>query len=250
MKIQVINPNTSPAMTESIGVAARSVARAGTEIVAVCPTFGPVSIESYYDEYLCVPGILDEIRKGEADKADAYIIACYGDPGLSAAREVTTKPVIGIAEASLSIASILAARFSIVTVIPRVHTMLEEMVARYGFHHRVVSIRTTPLYVLDVEKDPARALQMLHAEARKAKEEDDAEAILLGCAGFTQFATELEGDLHIPVLDGVVCAVKMAEAIVELGKATSKYKTYRLPEGKAFAGMFETFGWVGLNRTT
>ena len=244
MKIQVINPNTSLAMTESIGVAARSVARAGTEIISVCPTFGPASIESYYDEYLCVPGILDEIHKGEADKADAYIIACYGDPGLSAAREVTTKPVIGIAEASLCIASILAARFSIVTVIPRIHTMLEEMVAHYGFRHRVVSIRTTPLYVLDVEKDPARALQMLHAEARKAKDEDDAEAILLGCAGFAQFATELEEDLNIPVLDGVVCAVKLAEAIVELGKTTSKYKTYRLPEEKAFAGMFEKFGWI------
>src|SRR2546428_13887376 len=95
MKLQVINPNTSLAMTESIGVAAGSVARAGTEIVSVCPTFGPASIESYYDEYLCVPGILDEICKCEADKADAYIVACYGDPGLAAARAVTTMPVIG-----------------------------------------------------------------------------------------------------------------------------------------------------------
>src|SRR5262245_55025721 len=248
MKLQVINPNTSQAMTESIGAAARSVARVGTDIVSVCPTFGPASIESYYDEYLCVPGVLDEIRKGEADNADAYIIACYGDPGLSAAREVTTKPVISIAEASLYIASILAARFSIVTVVPRVQTMLEEMVARYGFRDRMVSIRTTPLYVLDVEKDPARVLRMLHAEARKAKDEDDAEAILLGCAGFAQFAQELEEELNIPVLDGVVCAVKIAEAIVELGKTTSKHKTYRPPEGKAFSGMFEQFGWVGQER--
>ena len=242
MKIHVINPNTSLAMTESIGVAARSVARAETEIISVCPTFGPASIESYYDEYLCIPGILDEILKGEEDKADAYIIACYGDPGLSAAREMTTKPVIGIAEASLYIASILAARFSIVTVVPRVQTMLEEMVARYGFRDRMVSIRTTPLYVLDVEKDPVKALQMLSTEARRAKDEDDAEAILLGCAGFAQFAQELEEDLNIPVLDGVVCAVKIAEAIVELGKTTSKHKTYRPPERKAFAGMFAKFG--------
>ena len=240
MKIQVINPNTSLAMTESIGVAARSVARAGTEIVSVCPTFGPASIESYYDEYPCIPGILDEIGKGEEDNAEAYIIACYGDPGLFVAREMTTKPVIGIAEASLYIASILAARFSIVTVVPRVQTMLEEMVARYGFRDRVVSIRTTPLYVLDVEKDPAKALRMLGTEARKARDEDDAEAILLGCAGFAQFAQELEEELNIPVLDGVACAVKMAEAIVELGKTTSKYKTYRLPERKTFTGMFRS----------
>ena len=83
---------------------------------------------------------------------------------------------------------------------------------------------------------------MLSAEARKAKDEDDAEAILLGCTGFAQFAQELEQELSIPVLDGVVCAVKIAEAIVELGKTTSKHKTYRPPERKVFTGMFAKFG--------
>ena len=70
---------------------------------------------------------------------------------------------------------------------------------------RVVNTRTMPLYVLDVEKDPARVLQMLGTEAWKARDEDDAEAILLGCAGFAQFALELKQELNIPVLDGVVC---------------------------------------------
>src|SRR3989442_1694276 len=116
------------------------------------------------------------------------------------------------------------------------------LVARSGCCDRVGSIRPTPLYALGLEKDPGKALQTGHAEARRAKDEDDAEGILLGCAGFAQFDNELEGELHIPVLDGVVCAVKMAEAIVELGKTTSKYKTYRFPEGKAFAGMFAKFG--------
>ena len=242
MKIKIINPNTSLEMTESIGAAGRSVARTGTEIVAVSPEFGPASIESYYDEFLCAPGVIDEVRKGDAEGADAYIIACYGDPGLHAAREVTDRPVLGIAEASLYTASILAARFSIVTVIPRIQTMLEEMVAGYGFAHKVVKVRTTPLYVLDIEKDPRRALETLRAEARAAMEEDEAEAILLGCAGFADFAQALEDELGIPVLDGVVCAVKMAEAVVELGKTTSKRKTYRFPEQKSFTGMFAPFG--------
>ena len=242
MKIKIINPNTSMEMTESIGAAGRSVARVGTEIIAVSPSFGPASIESYYDEFLCVPGVIDEVQKGDAEACDAYIIACYGDPGLHAAREVTEHPVIGIAEASLYTASILAARFSIVTVIPRIKTLLEEMVAGYGFEHKVVSVRTTPLYVLDIEKDPPRALETLRAEARAAMEDDDAEAILLGCAGFAEFADALEAELGIPVLDGVVCAVKMAEAMVELGKTTSKRKTYRPPEHKAFTGMFAPFG--------
>ena len=242
MKIKIINPNTSLAMTEAIGRAGRSVARDGTEIVAVSPTFGPASIESYYDEMMSAPGVIDEVQKGDDDGCDAYIIACYGDPGLHGAREATVKPVIGIGEASLYTASILAARFSIVTVIPRIKTMLEEMVANYGFSHKVISVRTTPLYVLDIEKDFDAALDTLRAEARRAMEEDDAEAILLGCAGFAEFADELEQELGIPVLDGVVCGVKLAEAMVELGKTTSKYKTYRQPERKTFSGQFARFG--------
>ena len=242
MKIKIINPNTSEEMTRAIGAAGESVARPDTRITAVSPRFGPASIESYYDDYLSIPGLLEEVQKGEAEQWDAYIIACYGDPGLHAARELTTRPVVGIAEASLYMATMLAARFSIVTVIPRTRTMLEEMVAGYGFREKVVSIRTSPLYVLDVEKDPAGTLEKLRAEARRARDEDEAEAILLGCAGFTQFADELERELEIPVLDGVVCAVKMAESLVELGKTTSKYKTYRPPEKKAYAGMFKHFG--------
>ena len=186
--------------------------------------------------------MIDEVRLGDLEGFDAYIVACYGDPGLHAAREVTARPVIGIAEASLYTASILAARFSIVTVIPRIKTMLEEMVENYGFGRKVVNVRTTPLYVLDVEKDPEGALETLREEARRAVAEDDAEAILLGCAGFAEFADELEGELGIPVLDGVVCAVKLAEAVVELGKTTSKSKTYRFPERKAFTGAFARFG--------
>ncbi len=242
MKIKIINPNTTQMMTDSIGEAGRSVARDGTEIVAVSPTFGPASIESYYDEMLCAPGVIDEVMKGDADGFDAYIIACYGDPGLHAAREATHKPVLGIAEASLYTASMLAARFSVVTVIPRIKTMLEEMVANYGFSHKVANIRTTPLYVLDIEANPPAALETLRGEARKAMAEDDAEAILLGCAGFAEFANELEQELGIPVLDGVVCAVKLAEAMVELGKTTSKAKTYRFPETKAYTGIFDRFG--------
>jgi allantoin racemase len=99
--------------------------------------------------------------------------------------------------------------------------------------------------VLDIERDPAAALDVLRKEARAARDQDDAEAILLGCAGFAEFAQELEEELDIPVLDGVVCAVKLAEGLVDLGKATSKHKTYRFLETKAFTGMLGAFGSGG-----
>jgi allantoin racemase len=115
MRIRIINPNTTVSMTETIAAAARAVAAQSTEIVAVTSLSGAVSIESHYDEALSIVGLVDEIREGEAEETDAYIIACFGDPGLLAAREVATGPVLGIAEAAMHAASFIATGFSIVT---------------------------------------------------------------------------------------------------------------------------------------
>src|SRR5450432_1172688 len=108
MRIKVINPNTTRTMTETIGRAAAAAAAPGTTILAASPSMGPVSIEGHYDEALSVVGLLDEIRKGEATGCDGYVIACFGDPGLLAAREIARGPVIGIAEAAMHAASLIA----------------------------------------------------------------------------------------------------------------------------------------------
>ena len=98
MRIKVINPNTTRSMTDKIGECARAAARPGTQIVAVSPAMGPASIESHYDEALAVPGLLQEVATGELEGIDGYVIACFGDPGLQAARELSRGPVIGIAQ--------------------------------------------------------------------------------------------------------------------------------------------------------
>lgn len=130
MKIKVINPNTTTSMTEKIGAIASAVANSGTEIIACNPDMGTVSIEGHYDEALSVVGILDEIRKGETEGIDGYIIACFGDPGLLAARELATAPVIGIAEAAMHAASFIATSFSIVTTLSRT-----KIIARHLVHN-------------------------------------------------------------------------------------------------------------------
>src|SRR5438270_7258312 len=119
MRILIVNPNTTAAMTEKIAIAARAVKGAETEIIAVNPADGPVSIEGYYDEAYAVPGLLDEIRKGEASHVDAHIIACFDDTGLEAARSLANAPVIGIGEAAFHLASLVAHRFSVVTTLSR-----------------------------------------------------------------------------------------------------------------------------------
>jgi allantoin racemase len=117
MLIKVINPNTTWAMTEKIGDCARSVAAAGTIIDAVSPTMGPASIESHYDEALSVPGVLAEIARGERDGVDGYVLACFGDPGLDAARELAGGPVVAIAEAGMKVATYLGRGFTVVTTL-------------------------------------------------------------------------------------------------------------------------------------
>jgi allantoin racemase len=102
-RIKIINGNTCQPMTANINTSAQSVKFPGTEIVTVQPQGGPESIESFYDEYLAIPGILEQIILDR--DSDAFIVACWGDPGIEAAREITAKPVIGIAEASLYVAT-------------------------------------------------------------------------------------------------------------------------------------------------
>src|SRR5438270_2010982 len=98
MRILAINPNTTGSMTDKIAAAARLAASRGTEIIAVNPDFGPPSIEGYFDEVFSVPGLIAEMRK--QSNADAYIVACFDDTGLDAARCWATAPVVGIGEAA------------------------------------------------------------------------------------------------------------------------------------------------------
>ena len=103
MKLLIVNPNTSSAMTDGIAQAAREVAAAGTQIVAVNPSFGPLSIEGQYDEAFAAAGVAEQVRlacSGAEGQPDGVVIACFGDPGLDAAREATDAPVLGIAEAA------------------------------------------------------------------------------------------------------------------------------------------------------
>jgi allantoin racemase len=242
MKIKVINPNTTIEMTKDICTSAHYFSRPDTEIVCVNPEKGPVSIEGFYDESIGILGLIEELLKSErTDKTDAYVVACFGDPGLYALRELTEKPVVGIAESAMMLATIVAGKFSIVTIMPRIRMLLEELVQRIGVKHRLASIRTPNLTVLDFIKDFERCKNILIEESRYAIEKDYAEAIILGCAGMAGFAAEVQKEVKVPVFDAVASAIKIAEALVDMGVKTSKALSYRRPEKKEFKGMSELF---------
>ena len=237
VKIKIINPNTTQSMTESIENLARRVARSDTQVWAVTPASGPDSIECYVDEYLAVPGVLKEVIRGDREEgADAFIIACFGDPGLQAAREVTSKPVLGICESAIAAAKFIAPYFSIVSVLDRSRKVTEDVVSNYGAEKFCRSIRSTGLSVLEFGRDPKKGLEALAYQGKLAVQQDGAECILLGCAGFVDFVEDLSAQLGVPVLDGVMPAVKFAEAMVDMGLRTSKVSTWGFPEQKNIVG--------------
>jgi allantoin racemase len=235
MKILVINPNTTQAMTDDIGEMALKYARRDTEIVAVSPPMGPRSIEGHFEDYLAAAATLEVVAENR-DEFDAFVIACYGDPGLFACREITAKPVIGIAEASMHLATFLGHKFSVISVIPRVKPLLEDLVRFVGLETKCASVRCTSLTVLEIEADPERAVRELIVESRRAVEEDGAEAICLGCAGMGPLDKRIQEAVGVPVLDGTVCAVKLAEAFFDYGLSTSKVAAFAWPERKELVG--------------
>src|SRR4051812_41393855 len=241
MRILVVNPNTTAAMTEKIGQAARAVAAAGTEIIAVNPPDGPVSIEGYYDEAFSVPGLLAEIAKGEKAGVCAHIVACFDDTGLEAARSLAVAPVIGIGEAAFHLASMLGHRFSVVTTLSRSIAAIETNLMKYGLATRCAKVRACEVPVLALDDPASNASALISAEIERAKSEDSAEAIVLGCAGMADLAARLSEKHGLPVVDGVASAVKVAEAFGALGLKTSKIGAYAAPAAKPYRGMFAPF---------
>jgi allantoin racemase len=238
MRIKVINPNTTEAMTRKIGAAARQAASAGTEIVAANPSRGPVSIESHYDEAVSAVGLLDEIRRGEDDGIDGYVVACFGDPGLLAARELARGPVVGIAEASMHLASFIATGFSVVTTLERTRIIAAHLAEAYGMTRFCRNIRATDLAVLDLEDPRSDARRVITEECRRAVAEDHAGAIVLGCAGMADLAAAISAEIGVPVVEGVSAAVKLVETLVGLGLRTSKLGDLAYPIAKPYTGGF------------
>ena len=245
MRIHVINPNTTRSMTLKIGAAAKAAASPGVEVTAVNPEFGPASIEGYFDEAFSIPGLIEEI--GKARDADAFVIACFDDTGLEAARCATSAPVIGIGEAAFHMASLIAAKFSVVTTLSRSIVPIEHNLAKYGLISRCARVRAAEVPVLALEEPGSDARRLIEQEIERALAEDGAEAIVLGCAGMTDLARDLARKAGVPVLDGVACAVSLAESLVRLGLKTSKRRTYAAPFAEDLHGRVQALRAGGLS---
>jgi len=229
MRIMVINPNSSPEMTKQIERVLLGIKRPETLLTVVRVEDAPPAIETDVDAAQAVPGVLRLVRKANEEGYDVVIIACFSDPGLGAAREISKILVLGIQETSLHIAGMLGHRFTILTPLPHRVPKKERDVRGLGLGEALASVRALGLTVTETEAEPERTKARILDVARAAVEEDGAEVLVLGCAGMAGYASEIEKKLGIVVIDPVTVTFKVAEGLAEMGLRHSKRALYRMP---------------------
>ena len=218
MKIAIINPNSTESMTSKVLEVAHLVAPTGTFLKGITSIEGPPAIQGPEDGLAAVPGLLKEIKKADSDGIDGFIIACFDDTGIDEARQLTSKPVVGIGEAAFHASMMLGYKFSVVTTLSVSVPVIEENIERYGVHSFCKKVRASEVPVLELEREGSDAEHRISAEIETAIEEDNCSSIVLGCAGMADLPTRLSKRHKIPVIDGVAAAVGMVCALVAMQK--------------------------------
>ena len=214
-RIRVINPNSNEAVTQAIDSALSPLRFAdGPEIVCSTLPEGPFGIETQAD----VDRVTLPLRRlVEADNAsDAFVIACYSDPGLHVCREGTKRPVFGIAECGVLTALARAERFGVIAVRQRSIARHLRYLRQMGLMDRLAGER--PLEMAVAETATGNTLDRMVEVGRALKDEDGAEAIVMGCAGMARHRQPLEETLGIPVIDPTQAAVTMALGVLQVGR--------------------------------
>ena len=231
MKILVINSNSNTDITGQLQTVSRNLASDGTQVDAICPNWGVPSVEGSYDAVLAAHATVELVRHHETEY-DAFIIACFSDPGLFAARELTTKPVYGIAQSSMVTALSLGYKFSILSPLARFRPILENLVRLYGMESQCASVRTVEMGVSQTFTDRQQSNRAFIECGLRAIKEDGAEVICLGGAVFAGRDHEIAQELGVVCIDGLSAALKTAESNYALGYSTSKVGLFQTPKEK------------------
>ena len=214
--IRVINPNSNDGVTQAISEALEPLRlNDGPTIDCVTIAEGPFGVES--DNDVRVAGTLVRNKVKKDPEAAAFVIACYSDPGLAAARQETSKPVFGMAESAILTAVTRGGDFGVISIldqsVPRHMKHLEER----GMAHFCAGDRPINMTVAESASADG-AFKRLVEVGSDLRDKDGAKSVILGCAGMARHRTALEAELGIPVIDPVQAAAAMAVGAVCLNR--------------------------------
>lgn len=213
-QILLVNPNSSMDVTNAIDRILEPL-RKSLAVSVTCRTLaeGPAGIETQADvESVVAP----TARLIAAEPADAYVIACFSDPGLYLAREVVRKPVVGIAESAFHLAAGIGQRFGIIAILDRSIPRHIRHVRSLGYESRLAGDRSLNTGVAGLA-DRASVIDRMIAIGTMLRDEDGADVLILGCAGMGHYRPELEDRLGMLVIDPCQAAVTRAAGLVALG---------------------------------
>ena len=232
MRIRVANANTTEAITETCVAAARAVAAAGTVIVGATPAFGPAVISTRAENAIAGHGLLALLAE-HAGQVDAAILAVSHDTALEAARQMMPCPVVGMTEAACLTACLTGGRFGVLTLGQA--GPYEELVARHGLAARCAEVRGVAATPQDMLRDPEGVAALVLAEARAMAARCD--SLVLAGAVLAGMDRRLQADCPVPLLDGIACAVKLAEMLVALGLPKPREGSYAPPRDRVGLGL-------------
>lgn len=233
-RILIVNPNTSDHMTESIRRTVEAISQPPFVAMVERVQVGPESLESFYEYSLATLSAL-ELLKNRPRDYDGVLLACFGDPGLFALKEYCDVPVIGIAEASMALSTLLGHKFAILVARQKAISMMDSMVLSYGLRSRPAGIFALNMPVLSLEDDPQRSLLALEHLVDDAVRHG-AEVIILGYAGMTVFREELSRRLGVTIVDPIVAGYTVLQALLSARIPISRSGLYQSPPDKRMVG--------------
>ena len=213
--VLVIEPVEFPGAVEEDVAYLDAVREPDTAIEVVCAT-QLASVEGHADEVRSAAGVL-EVAAEWAGRCDAMLVNCFADPGVLAAREVVRVPVVGAAEASMTLALQLGFRFGVVT--PSVSAARDTVLqARtLGISSRLAGVASVDTPIVDLTLDPDATTAALIRAARTCIDRHDADVIVLGCTGMAPLAAGVRDALDVPLIEPMLAAFKTTESLARLG---------------------------------
>jgi len=243
VKILLLNPNTTRAVTDLLYSAGTKVISPGTELVAATAERGVPYIATRAEAQIGGAIALEMLAAADSS-VDAAIIAAFGDPGLFGARELFDIPVVGLAEAAMLTACMLGRRFSIVTFARALAPWYQECVTMHGLDARCAGIRTLDGTFESISNVQAEKEDMLVSLANRAVEQDDADVVILSGAPLAGLADKVRDRIPVPVVDPTAAAVRQAETLVTLKPRKATAGTFRRPDPKPTIGLAKALAAV------
>ena len=215
----VINPNSSEKVTVGIEQAVRPLASHEIPIKCLTLAEGPPGIENQMQADLTIAPML--ALAGAQENAAGFVIACFGDPGLHALRDMVDVPVVGIQEAAVSFALTLGQRVGVIAILPASIPRHLRAFGAMGVLDRLAGDRALGLGVLELA-DAERTLSGMIETGRTLRDVDGADVLIMGCAGMAGYRAALEDALGLPVVEPCQAAAAMALSQIALGYSRNR----------------------------